>query len=345
MMIFADALSPPVQVHTLLTAWQTDWLSNVSLAVEIAFAIGYVVLTRRLARKGRRWSAWRTTSFLAGILTIVIAVQSGLASYDDSNFNIHAIQHLLLMNVAPIFLALGAPVTLLLQAGQRSTQRRVLKVLHNRIIEVVTNPVFVLVVFSVTMVGYFLTPFYQFSLEHPLVHDLTHLFFLTTGLLYWSLVVGIDPSRWRLTYPMKLGFLAIDIPVGTLLGLGLTQSRISIAPHFHTLADTHAGGATLWIMGEIFTFLAMGIVVLQWMRADVREATRADRRADAVTARAVSGITPAAVSVPTPGRPLAEPQMAGEKLNADSVRRGVTPVRFDGGRLVIDERVDAPSGD
>ena len=160
-MILADALSPSVQVHTLLTAWQTDWLSLVSLAVEIAVAIGYVVLTRRLAARGRQWSAWRTTSFTAGILTIVIAVQSGLASYDDTNFNVHVVQHLLLMNVAPILLALGAPVTLLLQAGQRSTQQRVLKVLHNPIIEVMTNPIFVLVVFSVTMVGYFLTPFYN----------------------------------------------------------------------------------------------------------------------------------------------------------------------------------------
>jgi putative membrane protein len=345
-MTFADEISPVVHLHPLLTAWQTDWLSFVSLAIEIGIAVGYVVFARRLAARGRRWSPWRTTSFLAGMLTIVIAVQSGLASYDDSVFNIHVIQHLLIMNVAPILLALGAPVTLVLQAGERRTQERVLKVLHNRVVEVITNPIFVLVLFSATMVGYFLTPFYQFSLEHPLVHELTHLHFLIAGCLYWWLVVGIDPSRWRLSYPMKLGFLAVDIPVGTLLGLGLTQSRISIAPQFHSLADTHAGGATLWIMGEIFTFVAMGIVVLQWMRADDREAARADRRADAATARAVAGLAPAGVSsAPITGRSLAEPQLAGEQLTDDSVRRGVTRVRFDGGRLVVDERVDAPAGD
>ncbi len=90
---------------------------------------------------------------------------------------------------------------------------------------------------------------------------MTHLHFLIAGCLYWWLVVGIDPSRWRLSFPMKLGFLAVDIPVGTLLGLGLTQTRDSIAPLFHSVTDTHAGGATLWILGEIFTFVAMGIVV------------------------------------------------------------------------------------
>ena len=280
-MSFAGAISPPVQLHTLITGWQTDWLSLVAVAVDIALGAGYVLAARRLSHKGRHWSPWRTASFLAGIVTILVATASGLASYDDSVFSIHVIQHLLLMNVAPIFLVLGAPVTLALQASGRHTQTTILGVLHHPIVEVITNPLVVLFFFSVTMIGYFLTPFYQFSLEHPLVHDLTHLHFLITGCLYWWLVVGIDPSRWRLTPPMKLGFLAVDIPVGTLLGLALTQATTSAAPSFHTLADTQQGGGLLWIASELFTFAAIGIVVFQWMRSDTREAVRGDRRADA----------------------------------------------------------------
>ena len=287
-MFLADAISPPVTLHTLLIGWQTDWLSLLTLVIDIALAGGYLFGTRTLAGKGRRWSPWRTTSFLSGIVAIVIATDSGLASYDDSVFTVHVTQHLLLMNVAPILLVLGAPVTLALQASGRSTQTAILGVLHNPIVEIITNPIVVLVFFSATMVGYFLTPFYQFSLEHPLVHDLTHLHFLITGCLYWWLVVGVDPSRWHLSYPIKLGFLAVDIPVGTLLGLGLTQTNTSVAPAFHTLADTHNGGAILWIASEIFTFAAMGIVVFQWMRADVREAARSDRRADVAFATRVA---------------------------------------------------------
>jgi cytochrome c oxidase assembly factor CtaG len=80
---------------------------------------------------------------------------------------------------------------------------------------------------------------------------------------------------------MKLGFLAVDIPVGTLLGLALTQATTSAAPSFHTLADTQQGGGLLWIASELFTFAAIAIVVFQWMRSDTREAVRGDRRADA----------------------------------------------------------------
>ena len=327
-MLFADAISPPVSLHTVLTGWQTDWLSLLTLVIDIALAGAYVVGTRTLAKKGRRWSPWRTTSFVLGMATVIVATDSGLASYDDSVFTVHVTQHLLLMNVAPILLVLGAPVTLALQASSRNTQTAILGVLHNPVVEVITNPFVVLVVFSVTMVGYFLTPFYQFALEHPLVHDLTHLHFLITGCLYWWLVVGVDPSRWRLSYPVKLGFLAVDIPVGTLLGLGLTQTSTSVAPAFHSLADTHNGGAILWITSEIFTFAAMGIVVFQWMRADVREAARSDRRADVAFASRVA-------------QHQADPDRSAVSADLELTQVAVVDGRFVN---VVDDRKAAESG-
>ncbi len=280
-MPFADIISPTVSIHTLLTGWQTDDLSLVALAIEVTIAGWYVWSVRRLAKRGRHWSPWRTASFLAGTATVIISVQSGLAAYDDEVFKVHVIQHLLLMNGAPILYALGAPMTLALQASSRPTQEKLLRVLHHPFIDFVTNPVVVVIVSYGTMIVYFLTPFYNLSLEHPLIHDLTHLHFLVSGCLYWWLIVGIDPSKWRLSYPAKLGLLAVGIPVTAVLGVALTGATVSIAPHFHTVADTQAGGSILWIGGELITFTAMAIILIQWMHFDEREAVRADRRADA----------------------------------------------------------------
>ncbi len=324
-MLFADEISPPVQIHQLLAGWQTDLMSLVALAIEVGVALWYVVSVVRLARRGRHWSPWRTVSFLIGTLAVVAAIQSGLASYDDSVFQCHVIQHLLLMNVAPIFYALGAPVTLALQASDRSTQKRLLAVLHSRAIAFITQPVLVVINFAGTMLIFFLTPFYQFSLEHPLIHELTHLHFLISGILYWWLVVGVDPSRWRLSFPAKLGYLAVGIPTTAILGLALTQSGTSIAPLFHTTADTHAGGAILWIVGELFTLGALAIVVIQWMVADNREAVRADRRSDAAGAaaqRQVEGAGAAPIAQPIPvvavdGRLVPEQEATARARRAD----------------------------
>jgi len=280
-MLLADAISPPVQLHKLLTGFQTDGLSLAALAIELALAAWYVLSVRRLAKRGRSWSPWRTASFLGGTALVIVAVQSGLAAYDDQVFAMHVIQHLLLMNFAPILFALSAPVTLALQASDRRTQQVLLRLLHHPVVEFVTNPVLVVIVSYGTMIVYFLTPLYNFSLEHPLLHDLTHLHFLVSGCLFWWLVVGRDPSRWRLSYPAKLGILAIGIPVTALLGVSLTGAHTSIAPLFHSVADTQRGGSILWIVGELTTFGAMAVIVYHWMRFEEREAVRADRLLDA----------------------------------------------------------------
>jgi putative membrane protein len=299
--MLADAVSPTVQIHTLLTGWQTDPLSLVTLAIEVALAAWYVVSVRRLAARGRAWPRARTVSFLVGTVLIILAVQSGLAAYDDQVFWVHVIQHLLLMNFAPILLALSAPVTLALQASNRPTQRVLLAILHHPVVEFITHPLVVVLTAYGTMLVYFLSLFYNFSLEHPLIHDATHLHFLVSGCLFWWLVVGRDPSRWRLSFPAKLGFLAVGIPVNAVLGVSLTGATASIAPHFHTLGDTHVGGSVLWVVGELTSLIAMGIVLYQWMQYEEREAVRADRRDDAEATIAVASPSHNGASGDVPG--------------------------------------------
>ena len=63
--------------------------------------------------------------------------------------------------------------------------------------------------------------------------------------------------------------------------MSLTGASTSIAPLFHTVGDTHTGGSILWVVGELTTFVAMGIIVFQWMQFEEREAVRADGCLDA----------------------------------------------------------------
>ncbi|MGH9293026.1 MAG: cytochrome c oxidase assembly protein, partial [Acidimicrobiales bacterium] len=81
-----SVISPGITEHQLLTAWQTQPLSILAYVVVAAFAIGYLAGVRRLGKKGRAWPLTRTASFLGGLLAVVIAIGSGLASYDDSVF-------------------------------------------------------------------------------------------------------------------------------------------------------------------------------------------------------------------------------------------------------------------
>lgn len=112
--------SPPVRLDALLTAWQHNWLIVVVAAALEAASIGWYLLSvRRLGRRGRGWSRRRTASFVGGALVVVVATPSGLASYDDTNFTAHVVQHLLLMNLPPLLAPGSSPAT----AGRRVLRR------------------------------------------------------------------------------------------------------------------------------------------------------------------------------------------------------------------------------
>lgn len=271
--------SPSVTLHTLALGWQGAPGALVAVAVEVGLALAYLAGVRRLGRRGRRWDPWRTAGFLGGLVVVILAVDSGIAAYDDSVFVMHVVQHLMLMTVAPVLIALGAPVTLALQAGGRTTQRRLLAVLKSAAFRVLTFPVAVWLAFYGTMFAYFLTPLYAISLRHPLLHDLTHLEFLAVGLAYWLPMVGLDRSHWQFAYPARLLSLATGIPFSAFLGISLMSVRTPISPA-HTLADVQAGGGILWGVTGLLNVVAVGVVVLQWSGHEERQAARIDRRAE-----------------------------------------------------------------
>jgi cytochrome c oxidase assembly factor CtaG len=58
----------------------------------------------------------RTAAWLSGCAVILIATSLGIGRYSMAMFSMHLTEHLLLMILAPILLALGGPVTLGLRA-------------------------------------------------------------------------------------------------------------------------------------------------------------------------------------------------------------------------------------
>jgi cytochrome c oxidase assembly factor CtaG len=278
--------SPPVRLHEVLTGWQLGaWTADVALVLQAAAVVLYLLGVRRLAARGRRWSRWRTMSFLAGVLVLVVAVPSGLASYDDKVFVVHVGQHLLLMMVAPPLLALGAPVTLALQAARRTTQSWLARLLRHPATSRVTAPLAVGCVYYASMYVTLDSSFYPWSLGHPLVHDVEHLVMFSLGCLFWWPIVATDQLPHRPGPGVRLGALFLGMPFEVFLGVALLGQRSPVAAE-HTVADTHAGGALFWVAGMMLTFGAALVVLAQWMRQEER---RAGRERGAAPARVAAG--------------------------------------------------------
>ena len=257
----------------------------------VVSAGAYVAGTHRLARRGRRWSPARTTAFLSGAAVVVVATQTGIARYDTTLFSVHIVQHVLLGMVAPVLFALGAPVTLALQAAQPSTKRVLRRALDTRPATVLTNPLVATVLFTLTLPALYFTPVYEWSLRSGVVHAWLHVHFVVAGVLFAEAVLGLDLHRHRLGHPARLGLVLSTVPIHAFLGVALLSSTSVIAARWYAgtgrtwgasaLSDQRTGAGILWAAGELFGLVLGAVVLVRWMAYSEREARRHDRLLDA----------------------------------------------------------------
>jgi putative copper resistance protein D len=243
----------------------------------------YVWSVRRLAARGRSWPAGRTASFLLAQLLLLVAVVSGLAAYDDTNFTIHSLQHIFIGMLAPIFLALSAPITLGLQASNRRVQTTLLKILHSRPARVLTNPLVTWPLYGGSLFVLYFTNLYAYSLDHEVVHQFIHLHLLLIGCLFFWPAIAIDPLPRPLNHGLRILYLMLALPFHTLLGMSLQSQTTPLAPGM-SLTDLHTGGGLMWVAGEATGLLCTLAVFVSWLRTDERAARRNDRVGEAAAA-------------------------------------------------------------
>ncbi|MBF6557447.1 MAG: cytochrome c oxidase assembly protein [Acidimicrobiales bacterium] len=268
-------------VHNAMTQWDLSPFPLLVLVVVIAAAVWYLRAESALSARGRQWSGKRTVSFVAGLVTVDLALQSPVATFSMGYFQAHVIQHLLLMVVAPPLLALGAPMTLALQTSSRRGKVRLLRVLNARPFQLLTHPVPVWFLYYFSMFAFFLTFALGFAMNHMWVMDLVNLAFLGASTLFWWPIVGLDPiPHWQMGHGTRIVSLLIGVPIESFLALALLSSARPAAP-MYTVGSTHAGAAILWIGAELFTFLALIPVFVQWVRFEERRSARYDAQLDA----------------------------------------------------------------
>jgi putative copper resistance protein D len=287
------AAAPVPSFPGVLLEWR---LEPVVLAALALTATGWWFLIRRVAAGHRTHPhpRWRALAFLAALAVIAIALTSPIEAYEGELFSVHMLQHMLLELVAAPLLLLGAPATLALRAATPSVRRRLLAVLHSRVMSVISFPLLGWVVFAAVNWGWHFSTLYNQALETPWLHDVQHLTFIAAALLFWGPVIAVDPVRWRLPHPMRLFYLFLAMPQNSFLGIALMSAPTTLYPHYLTngrtwgpspIVDQSIGGMLMWVGGDVVFLLAMGFVVAAWVRAEDRRTARDDAREDARLAR------------------------------------------------------------
>jgi len=293
-----DTDLPPFTAAGIFT--EIHLTSLVALLLLVSAALyGYGVYRLRL--RGDHWPVGRTVAFVAGGLGSIAAVTvTGIEAYDDTLLSVHMVQHMVLSMVGPIFLALGAPVTLALRTLHGKSRKTLLSVLHSRVVRVLTFPLVAFGLFIATPFVLYFTGLYRATLEHAWLHEFIHVHFIVTGCLFFWPLLGLDPLPNRWPYPARALLMVLSVPFHTVLGLTIMQSRTLLGgdwyPNLHLAwsdpwNDQVVAGGILWAGGEIVSVTMLGILVMQWVKQSEREARRIDRaldRADAEERRALA---------------------------------------------------------
>ncbi len=310
--------------------WLTAWsFEPVPLAGIALAGVLYVLGVRRMHAAGNPWPPSRTFAFFGGGLgSLLLATASPLATYDTVLLSVHMVQHMILAMIAPIFLVLGAPITLALRTLPPAGRSRLLVVLHSRVSAVLTHPLVAGAIFVVNPFVLYFSGLYSQTLQHGWLHDANHLHFVLIGTLWFAPLLGIDPMPRRPAYPMRVISAFMTLPFHAWLGVSIMSMNSLIASDWYLaqdrpwgaspLSDQRTAGGILWVSGDLVGLVVFAALFRGWIRDSEREARREDRRLDRLDAAAAR--TAAASSVasapsgPAPGgvRPNASDERSEE---------------------------------
>jgi putative membrane protein len=279
MLVALNALAHDESAASHLTRAQAERSWSFEPEVIIPLALVAILFTLGAVRRRNKpgFSRSQLTAFIAGWLTLVLALVSPIHKLGSLLFSVHMTQHELLMIVAAPLLVLSRPIVWFLWALPISVRESLGRISKRRRIaalwSVMTLPLFVWLLHGSTLWAWHVPYLYDASVEHDWIHALQHTTFLFTALLFWwTLIHG---RHGRLSYGAGVLYVFTTAIHTSILGALMTFTQRLWYPiydgrtaafHLTAMEDQQLGGLIMWIpAGVIFIILGLWLVAA-WMR-------------------------------------------------------------------------------
>ena len=261
----------------IIESWSIQLWPTVGLVLlAVVYFRGWLRLRKQVPH---RFDGWRLASFLGGVGTVFLALDSPLDTFSNLLLQVHMVQHLLLMMVAPPLLLLANPFLPLLTGLPRPIVREVIRpfLVWNackRFGRWLTHPKVTWILFVVMTLGWHAPPLYELTLRSPTWHIVEHACFLGSGALFWWPVILPWPSRPQWPEWAIIPYLLLADVQNTVLSAFLTfsdrvvyptYSSVPQFPGMNPLSDQHAAGVIMWVPGSIFYLIPAGILAMRFL--------------------------------------------------------------------------------
>jgi len=221
---------------------------------------------------------WRLCSFIGSIALAMVALVSPIDALADQLFFAHMVQHMLLLDLAPILGILGFTKVIL-----RPVTRSVAEL--ERRAGLLAHPATAVVLYIGLIWLWHIPAAYDYAVSHPLVHVCEHLTFLAVGSLYWWHLLSPIRARLRLDgMGPVLYMLSSKLFVGA-LGMGLAFAPSALYPYYVHHArvwgiSAHDDQAIAGLIMALEQSIVMGVALVTLFIRALAESERAQRRAE-----------------------------------------------------------------
>ncbi|HQR05560.1 MAG TPA: cytochrome c oxidase assembly protein [Gemmatales bacterium] len=263
-------MSPTLEAF--LRSWAFDpWLTAGLLITALIYVRGWRFLHRR---DPERWHSGSLSAFLGGLAAIYLALASPIEPFAGLLLQVHMVQHLLLMMVAPPLLWLGSPLFPMLRGLPRGIRIFWAAPLlaspgMRRFFGILTHPLAALPIYIGVTGLWHIPSIYDLAMRSNGWHYLQHLSFLFSALLFWYPVVRPYPSRPRWSLWLLLPYLFIADVFNTALSAVLTFSDRVIYSYYDEVPrlsritapeDQATAGLLMWVPGSIVFLVPLFVI-------------------------------------------------------------------------------------
>jgi cytochrome c oxidase assembly factor CtaG len=276
-------------------------------AAVLLLGAGYLTAVRRVRRRGQPWPTARAVSFAGiGLGTVVIATMSWTGVYAGVLFYARAAQTILLLLLAPLFLALGRPLTLAIAVAPGRAGARLEAAIRSRTARVLTFPAITTLLLVAVPFAVYFSPWYTAYFHSAGIRELTYLALIIPGLVFFWTLIRTDPVPWAYPYLVTLWIMIGEVIGDAILGVAvISDSHLIGGQYYRALAtpwgpslrfDQMLGGATLWVLGDLVGIPFLVAALIYMIREDETEAAEVDAELDAKDAASAAATATAAAA-------------------------------------------------
>lgn len=269
----------PAEIWSVAALTTDAWRVRPEVAAPLLLASSaYAIGWWRLRGRGGSVPGSRVAAYAGGLLSLFVALSTLLDRTAHASFAAHMVQHLLLIVAAAPLLLLADPFPALVWAlpwRLRVAAGRLLRsgAWLRRLGCGLTLMTVAWLAHVVTIWLWHLPGPYDAAVADRLVHDLEHLAFFGTAIVFWWPIVQPAP-RLRAPSPdgARVGYLVLAALQGGLLGLLLTLSPEAWYRSYASTADQSLGGLVMWGVGGAIDMLAVLILMARFLVSQDRAA-------------------------------------------------------------------------